>query len=30
MSTNDVSGWTGWVIFAGVMLIMVGAFQAIQ
>jgi hypothetical protein len=30
MSTNDVSGWTGWVIFAGIMLIMVGAFQAIQ
>jgi hypothetical protein len=30
MSTNNVSGWTGWVIFAGIMLIMVGAFQAIQ
>jgi len=30
MSRNNVSGWTGWVIFAGIMLIMVGAFQAIQ
>jgi uncharacterized membrane protein len=30
MSTNDVSGWTGWVIFAGIMLIMVGAFQVLQ
>jgi len=30
MRTNDVPGWTGWVIFAGIMLIMVGAFQAIQ
>ncbi|HEY2205009.1 MAG TPA: hypothetical protein VGH99_11120 [Pseudonocardia sp.] len=26
----EVSGWTGWVVFAGVMLIMLGAFQAIE
>ena len=29
-SANDVSGWTGWVVFAGIMLIMLGAFQAIE
>jgi hypothetical protein len=27
---TGVSGWTGWVVFAGIMLIMLGAFQAIQ
>ena len=30
MSMNDVSGWTSWVVFAGIMMIMVGAFQSIQ
>jgi hypothetical protein len=32
-ATSDVqavSGWTGWVVFAGIMLIMLGAFQAIE
>jgi hypothetical protein len=24
------SGWTGWVVFAGVMLILVGCFQAVE
>jgi hypothetical protein len=28
--SNDVSGWAGWVVFAGIMLIMLGAFQAIE
>ena len=28
--SNDLSGWTGWVVFAGIMLIMLGAFQAIE
>lgn len=29
-SAPVVSGWTGWVVFAGVMLILLGAFQAIE
>jgi hypothetical protein len=28
--TQNVSGWTGWVVFAGIMLIMLGAFQVIE
>jgi hypothetical protein len=27
--TDDISGWVGWVVFAGLMLIMLGFFQAI-
>ena len=27
---TGVSGWTGWVVFAGIMLIMLGAFQVIE
>lgn len=27
---SDVSGWAGWVVFAGVMLILMGAFQVIE
>jgi hypothetical protein len=27
---REPSGWTGWVIFGGVMMIMVGAFQVIE
>jgi hypothetical protein len=27
---GDVTGWTGWVVFGGVMLIMMGAFQIIE
>ena len=27
---REPTGWTGWVIFAGVMLMMLGAFQVIQ
>jgi hypothetical protein len=26
----DVTAWTGWVVFAAVMMVMVGTFQAIQ
>jgi len=26
----DVSGWAGWVVFAGIMMIMLGAFQVIE
>lgn len=26
---NDVSGWVGWVFFAGFLMILLGAFQAI-
>lgn len=26
---NDVSGWVGWVFFAGFMMILLGAFQVI-
>ena len=28
--SDDVSGWAGWVVFAGIMLIMLGAFQVIE
>ena len=28
--TGDVTGWVGWVAFAGIMLIMLGVFQAIE
>ena len=27
---EEPSAWTGWVVFAGVMMIMLGAFQAVQ
>lgn len=27
--TNDVSGWVGWVYFAGFMLLLVGVMQAV-
>jgi hypothetical protein len=27
---QDVSGWAGWVVFAGVMMILLGFFQAIE
>jgi hypothetical protein len=30
MSTVRATGWTGWVVFAGVMLIVTGVFSAIQ
>lgn len=31
MSTrSDVSGWAGWVVFAGAMLVLMGVFQAIE
>ena len=30
MSTQERSGWVGWLVFAGLMLMMVGAFQAID
>ncbi|MGY1802199.1 hypothetical protein ACI78T_02855 [Blastococcus sp. SYSU D00922] len=26
----EPSGWTGWIVFAGVMMIMLGAFQAVE
>jgi hypothetical protein len=26
----EVTGWTGWVVFGGVMLLMMGSFQAVQ
>jgi hypothetical protein len=29
-TTRERSGWVGWLVFAGLMLIMVGAFQAID
>ena len=29
-ANTDMSGWTGWVIFAGIMMLMVGAFHVIQ
>ena len=29
-SGADVSGWAGWVVFAGIMMIMLGAFQVIE
>jgi len=28
--TPDASAWTGWVVFAGMMMIMLGCFQAIE
>ncbi len=28
--TREMTGWAGWVAFAGIMLIMLGIFQAIQ
>ena len=28
--TGEVTGWVGWVAFAGIMLIMLGIFQAIE
>lgn len=28
-SSNDVSGWVGWVYFAGFMMVLVGVLQAI-
>src|SRR6185312_11501202 len=28
--SNDVTCWAGWVVFAGIMLIMLGAFQVIE
>jgi hypothetical protein len=27
---DQVTGWTGWVVFAGLMLVMLGLFQAIE
>ena len=29
-STSERTGWAGWAVFAGVMLVIVGAFQAID
>ena len=29
-SGADVSGWAGWVVFAGIMMIMLGVFQLIE
>jgi len=29
-SGPDVTGWVGWLVFAGVMAVMVGAFQVVQ
>jgi hypothetical protein len=29
-SAPEVTGWTGWVVFGGVMLLMMGSFQAVQ
>lgn len=28
--SEGMSGWTGWVVFAGIMLIMLGLFQAVE
>ena len=28
--TDEVTGWAGWVVFAGMMLILLGSFQAIM
>src|SRR4249919_1548468 len=28
--TTQTSGWVGWVFFAGVMMVLLGAFQAIE
>lgn len=30
MTTTKTSGWTGWAVFAGVMLLTVGIFTAVQ
>jgi hypothetical protein len=30
MSTTKTTGWTGWAVFAGVILITVGIFNAVQ
>jgi hypothetical protein len=30
MSTTKATGWTGWVVFAGVILLVIGVFSAIQ
>jgi hypothetical protein len=27
---SEMTGWAGWVVFAGIMLIMLGSFQAIE
>ena len=29
-TADEISGWVGWVVFAGLMLIMLGSFQVIQ
>ncbi|GEL19774.1 DUF7144 family membrane protein [Pseudonocardia asaccharolytica] len=29
-NVSGISGWAGWVVFSGVMMIVVGAFQVIQ
>ena len=29
-TTQERTGWAGWAVFAGVMLVLVGAFQAID
>lgn len=29
-SDSGTSGWTGWIVFAGVMMLMMGAFHVIQ
>jgi hypothetical protein len=30
MSTPKATGWTGWVVFAGVILMVIGIFSAVQ
>jgi hypothetical protein len=30
MDTPEVTGWAGWVVFAGTMMLILGAFHAIQ
>jgi hypothetical protein len=30
VGTSQVTGWAGWVAFAGIMLILLGFFQAIE
>ena len=30
MDNYGTSGWTGWIVFAGVMMLMMGAFHVIQ
>jgi hypothetical protein len=29
-TADEISGWVGWVVFAGLMLILLGSFQVIQ